>query len=112
MLYIENNIKIQEPHLQSLSKVFLIFKISIWYDNIIVHEDFPDGVGIMCINSVYTIGSSLDIQIIENFITTFVTNIVFRNVGLSWIIHLNKNEVLIFNTTFLIGSLIDHVITL
>ena len=27
-----------------------MFKISIWYDESIVHEDAPDAVGIMCIN--------------------------------------------------------------
>ena len=67
-----------------------MFKIRIWYDKRIVHEQVPDDLGIMYINCGKTIGCSLDTQRIEDFITYFVTNMVFKNVGLSWITELKK----------------------
>ena len=50
MFHTDNNIRSPADHLQSLLKVFLMFKIWIWYDDIIVHEDVPYSVEIMCIN--------------------------------------------------------------
>ena len=44
-------------------------------------------MGIMCINCGKTIGFTLYNCPIEDFITVFVTNIVFQHVGLSWIIY-------------------------
>ena len=57
--------------------------INIWYDETIVARIVLDDVEIICINCVKTIGCLLENETIENFITTFVTNIVFQNVGLS-----------------------------
>ena len=68
-----------------------MFNIRIWYDNTIGIEDVPEAFGIMFINSVNIIGCLLENQMIENFTTTFVKNIVFQNVGLSWIIQLNQD---------------------
>ena len=68
-----------------------MFKIRIWYDEIIGHEDVSEAFGIMCIDCGKNIGCSLDNQMIENFITNFLTNIVFQHVGLFWIIELNQN---------------------
>ena len=67
-----------------------MFKITIWYDETINHKDVPESVGIMYINCVKVIMFWLDNKTIENFITTFVTNIMFHNVGLSWIMKANK----------------------
>ena len=67
-----------------------MFNIRIWYDNTIGIEDVPEAFGIMFINSVNIIGCLLDNQMIENFTTTFVKNIVFHHVGLSWIIKSNQ----------------------
>ena len=78
-----NHVKIPEEHLQSLLELFSMFKISIWYDETIVTIFFPYSVRIMCINSGKTIGCLLENQTIENFINIFVTNMVFRHVGLS-----------------------------
>ena len=44
----------------------------------------------MSINCGKSIGCLLENQTIENFITPFVTNIVFHNVGLSLIIQSNQ----------------------
>ena len=63
-----------------------MFKIRIWYDDIIGHKYIPEAVGIMCINCVKSIGCYLDKQTIEKLITPFVTNMVFQNLGLSLII--------------------------
>ena len=43
----------------------------------------PDAVELMFMNCGKTTGCLLDNQIIEEFITPFVTNMVFQNVGLS-----------------------------
>ena len=72
--------------LQYFLKVFPLFKIRLWYDKIIVQKQVPYYVVIMCINCGKNIGCSLDNQVIEYFITDFVTNMVFHNVGLSWIV--------------------------
>ena len=68
-----------------------MFKIRIIYDDTIDNEDVPEVVGIMYINCVKITDCSLDNQNIENFITPFVTNMVFHNIGLYWIILSNKN---------------------
>ena len=63
----------------------------IWYYERIGHKDVTEAVGIMYIHRRKSIGCSLDNQPIENFITPFVTNMVFQNFGLSWIIQSNQN---------------------
>ena len=91
MLHTSDNIECPEEHLKSLLKVFSMFKISIIYDDTIDDEDVPEAVGITYINCGKIIGSFLDNQKIETFITTFVTSMVFHNIVLSWIIQSNKN---------------------
>ena len=89
MFHTANNIKLTADDLESLLKLFSMFKISIWYDDTIGLEDVPEAVGIICINSGKRIGCLLENKTMENFITPFVTNIMFRNVGLYWMIKLN-----------------------
>ena len=90
MLRASDKIKSPAEHLKSLLKLFSMFKIRIWYDERIGNEDVPEAVGIMRINCGKIIVFSLDNQIIEHFMNTFVTNIVFQHVGLSWIIKSNQ----------------------
>ena len=66
----------------------------------------------MCTNCGKSIGFLLDNQKIEKFISPFVTNMVFQNISLFWIIQLKETQVLIFKSTVLIGYLISHGITL
>ena len=91
MLHAADNIQCPAEHLKYLFKAFSILNISIIYNDTIANKYVQKAVGIMCINCGESIGFFLDNQIIENFITPFVTNIVFQNVGLSWIIQPNKN---------------------
>ena len=56
MLYKENNIKSPADHLKSLLKVFLMFKISIWYNNTITTNIVPEAFGIKYINRGKIIG--------------------------------------------------------
>ena len=83
MFHKENIINIPAEHLQLLSKVLSILKISICYDDTIVTNNVTDAVGIQLINSRKTSVCLLDNQIIEEFITNFFTKMVFQNVGLS-----------------------------
>ena len=71
MLQTENNIKMPFDILQSLLKVFSMFKIRIWYDERFVHEDVPDPVEIFYINFGKTIAWLLDNQSIEHLVTPF-----------------------------------------
>ena len=68
-----------------------MLNIRIIYDETIDNKDVPEAVGIMYTNCEKNIGFLLDNQNIENFITPFVTNMVFQNIGLFWIIQSNKN---------------------
>ena len=90
MVHTSNHINSMSENLQLLSKLFSIFKIRIWYYETIVAENVLDAVGITWINCGKTIGCSLENKKIEDFITTFVTNMVFQNVGLSCIIQSNQ----------------------
>ena len=90
MLHASDKIRSPAEHLKSLLKLFPMFKTRIWYDESIGNEDIPEAVGIMRINCGKSIGCSLDNQIIEHFMTPFVTNTVFQHVGLSWIIKSNQ----------------------
>ena len=90
MLHASYNIECPEEHLKCLLKLFLMFKIRIIYDETIDNKDVPEAVGIICTNCGKSIGCSLDNQNIEDFITIFVSNMVFQNVGLSWIIQSNQ----------------------
>ena len=67
-----------------------MFNIRIWYDNITFQKNVSDGLVINLINCGKTIGFTLDNRPIEEFITVFVTNVVFQNVGLSLITELKK----------------------
>ena len=69
-----------------------MFNIIIWYDQSIDHKDFPQAVGIMCINCGKIIGFLLDNQAMENFVTPFVKNMVLHHAGLSWIIQSNQKQ--------------------
>ena len=70
------NMNIPADILQYLLKILSMFKIRLWYDDSIVHEDAPDADRIMYINCGKTVGFSLENQPIEDFITFFVTNAV------------------------------------
>ena len=113
MLHTSDKFKHPEGHLQSLLKVFSMFKIVIWYDETISIEDVPEAVGIMCIDCGKSIGCSLDNQTMEKFITPFVPNMLFQNLGLSWFIKLNQKLNFVFPTVlyFLVNKLV-HGITL
>ena len=89
MLHAENYINRPEENLQLFLKALLMFKIMIWYDETIVHEDALDAVGIMYINCGNTIGCLLDNQPIKYLITPF-EKMVFQHAGLSWIIQSNQ----------------------
>ena len=91
MLHAADNIECPEEHLKLLLKVFSMFNIKIIYHETIDKKDVPEAVGIMCINCGKLIGCLLDNQNIYNFITPFVTNIVFQNIGLFWIIKSKKD---------------------
>ena len=96
MLHKADQIEHPEEHFQSLLKKFSTFKISIFYDYTIGLEYFPEYFGIMRINCGKIIVFSLDNQIIEHFMNTFVTNIVFQHVVLSWIIKSNQKLIFCF----------------
>ena len=91
VLHRENHSNSSTDHLQSLFKLFSMFKISIWYDNSIVCKDVPDAVGIMCINYGKTICCEIYKRQIKYCITPFVTNMLFRNCSLYFIIQFNQN---------------------
>ena len=73
-----------------LLKVFSMFNIKIIYDETIYDKDVTEAVGIMCISFGKSIGCFLDNPKIEDFITPFVTSMVFHNIGLFWINKSNK----------------------
>ena len=89
MFHAADNIKCLEDNFQSLLKLLSMFKINVWYDDTIGNKDLPKAVGIMYTDFGKIIGCLLYNQAIENSKTTFVTNMVFHNVGLSWIIRSN-----------------------
>ena len=68
-----------------------MFNVRIIYDEAIDNEYFPESVGIICINCGNIIGCYLANKNMEDFITPFVTNMVFQKIGLFWIIRSNKN---------------------
>ena len=68
-----------------------MFKIKVIYDETIDNKYFTSDVGIMCINCGRSIGCFSDNQKIEDFITPFVTNLVFQHIGLFWIVKSKKN---------------------
>ena len=82
---------------KSFLKVLSMFNISILHDEIIVQKNIPYYVVMMCINSVKAVGCSLENQTIEKFITFFVRNMVFRNVGLSLVVQSKKILSFYFN---------------
>ena len=67
-----------------------MFNIRIIYDEIINNKDVPEVVVIVCINFGKHIGCPLENLKIEDFITIFVTNMLFQNIGLFWIIRFKK----------------------
>ena len=68
-----------------------MFKIRIIYDETVDNKDDPQDFEILFINCEKNISCLLDNQKIEKFITAFVTNMVFRYIGLFCIIQSNKN---------------------
>ena len=91
MLHAVDNMECPSDNLKSLLKVLPMFKINIIYDKTIDNEYVLEDVGIMFINCGKSIGCQLGNQNLELFITPFVTNIVFQNIGLFWIIKSNKD---------------------
>ena len=69
--------KPQPDHLQSLLKIFSMFKIKICWDDTTGLEAYTEAVGIMYINCGKSIVCLLENKTIEKLITTFVTNMVF-----------------------------------
>ena len=68
-----------------------MIKINIIYDETIDKEYFSQAIGITCINCCKSIDFLLDDKHIKDFITPFVTNMVFQHITLFWIIQSNKN---------------------
>ena len=81
-MHAADRIEYPADNLKLLLKVFSMFKITIMYDETIDNEDDPEAVEIMCIHCGKFIGCLLENQKIEDFITTFVRNMVFSNNGL------------------------------
>ena len=77
MFHTADNINHPEEHLQSLLKLFSMFKIRILYNDTIGLEYVPEYVGIMHSNCGKIISCSLDNQHTEKCITSFFTNMVF-----------------------------------
>ena len=107
MMHTENYMKGPAEILHALLKALSMFKISICYDNITVHEKVLYYMGIMCIHCGETIYCALYNKPIE-----VVTNVVYQNVGLSWIIELKNNLIYILSPTVLFVCLIYHGTTL
>ena len=82
MWYESDNIECPADNLNSLLKLFSMFNIKIIYDETINNKYVPEDVGIMCINFGKSISCFLDNQNIEDFITPFVTNMLFQHIGL------------------------------
>ena len=112
MMHAENNKKGYSDLLPSLLKPFSMFKMSIWYERNNVQKIFPDDLGIKCIKCDKVIGCILNNWPIGDFISVFVTNVVFHHVGLSWITKFKSASSLILRSTVLIGSLMVHCIPL
>ena len=55
MMNLEKTMKEPFKILQQFLKFFSVFNISIWYDNIIIQEQVPDDVVIMCVNCGKTV---------------------------------------------------------
>ena len=71
--------------LQYLLNVFYVFIIRIFYDT----NNVPDALGINCMRCNKCFGRELYNQTVKYGITVFVTNLVFRHIGLYWIIKSN-----------------------
>ena len=67
-------------------KILSLFNIKTWYGSNTVRKNVPDDMGIECIKCDKVVGYTLDNQPIEDLNTVFVKNVVFGNVGISWII--------------------------
>ena len=81
-----------------------MFKISITYYETIYNKDVTEAVGIMFINCVKSIGCFLENKNIENFITPFVANMLFRNIGLFCVIKSKKNLSFIFKSLLFLDT--------
>ena len=90
-MHVVDNIECPAEHLKYLFKLFSVLNIRIIYDDTFDNKYVPESVGIICINCGKFIGCLLDNKNIEKSITSFVTNMVFQNIGLFWIIHSHKN---------------------
>ena len=66
--------------LHSSLKLFSMFKIRICYDSINVQKNVPDAMVIICINCGKTGSCTLNSKPLEDFITVFVTNVLFPNI--------------------------------
>ena len=82
MIHTENNRKITADILRSLLKSLSMLKMIIWYGNNTVQNNSPDTLGIKCIRYNKVVRSTLENIRIEDFITVFVTNVVFMLVYL------------------------------
>ena len=86
-MHAEKTMKENSGILQSLLKSFSMFNISIQYDK----NTVPYSLGIKCIQCNKVVGYELYNQTVKDIIAVFVTNVVFWNVGIYWIIE-SKEE--------------------
>ena len=87
MTHAEKAIKQSSKLLQSLLNILSMFKMRIWYDN----NNVIEGLGIKCTNFNKCFGYELEDQTLREVIIAPLssTNVVFKNVGIYWIIELN-----------------------
>ena len=85
MKHTDDNIETWIPMLPTLLKVFLMFKMRLWYDNGNIEEHVAENIGIRCSNSGKTTGVYLKNKDknYKDMVTKFLLNSVLCHVGLS-----------------------------
>ena len=69
-----------------LFKSFVVFNMSLWYDNENLEENVVDNIGLRCSNCGKITSLSLKNTNDKDMVTKFVLNSMLHHVGLSWII--------------------------
>ena len=90
MDHTENNMDTNITLLPSFFKVFVMFKMCLWYDKEIHEENLVNNIAIWFINSGKTTGLSVENTNYKDMINKFGCNSVLHHVFISWII--DKNE--------------------
>ena len=80
-MHVVKSTKGPSEFLQYLLKLFFMLNIKIWYAN----NDVPDNLGIKHIKCNKVSGYDIYKKTLKDSTTFFVKNVVFQNVGLSWI---------------------------